>query len=267
VQRSWSFSDEWDAFFNAGVTRTWDWDVQERLEMFLAEVQLSREKISGLMVLDAGCGNGLLTEAIASLGATVIGIDYSNSVHRIKKGGKAIFLRGDLNAPPFRPETFDIVFSSGVLHHTANTRAAFDQVAHLVKPEGRLYVWLYRKVEGLRNRLIRTREALIRPICCRLSHPLQSIIVKGDAALQWAITRFVGKRRSFAELVVASYDALTPRYAWKHHAPLHLARWFYEDGFSAPILTHWDNPNGYGIMAIKREQATTPGVRYGLKKL
>jgi predicted TPR repeat methyltransferase len=73
---NWSFSDEWAAHFDAGVTRTWDWDVQDRLEMFLTEIQMSPEDIRGLVILDAGCGNGFLTEAIASLGATVIGIDY-----------------------------------------------------------------------------------------------------------------------------------------------------------------------------------------------
>jgi len=258
---NWSFSDEWAAHFDAGLTRTWDWEVQDRLEMFLTEIQMSPEDIRGLVILDAGCGNGLLTEAIASLGATVIGIDYSNSVHRINRG-KAIFVRGDLNRPPFAPNTFDVIFSSGVLHHNADTRAAFDAVAALAKDGGRFYVWLYRKVSGIKNKMIRAREALIRPVCCRLPHIAQVPIVKSDAALQWLLTRLIGKKRTYAELVVASYDALTPRYAWKHHSPLDLAQWFYENGYSVPTLTHWDNPNGYGVVAVKRKQTTTPGVNF-----
>jgi 2-polyprenyl-3-methyl-5-hydroxy-6-metoxy-1,4-benzoquinol methylase len=200
---NWSFSDEWAAHFDAGVTRTWDWDVQDRLEMFLTEIQMSPEDIRGLVILDAGCGNGLLTEAIASLGATVIGIDYSNSVHRIKRGN-AIFVRGDLNRPPFAPNTFDVIFSSGVLHHNADTRATFDAVAELAKDNGRFYVWLYRQVSGIKNRMIRAHEVLIRPLCCRLPHVAQVLIVKSDAALQWLLTRFIGKKRTYSELIVAS---------------------------------------------------------------
>ena len=263
MKREWSFSSEWDSFFDNGVTRTWDWEVQDRLEMFLAEIQLSPDELKGSLVLDAGCGNGMLTEAIASLGATVIGIDYSNSVHRIKRS-KAHFVRGDLNAPPFAPETFDIIFSSGVLHHNPDTQAAFCSVAKLAKPGGRFYVWLYRRVDGLKNRLIRGREAIIRPICSRLPPVAQNFVVKIDAFFQWVLARYFGKKkdRTFAELVVASYDALTPRYAWKHHTPIDMARWFFENGYSAPILTHWDNPNGYGMVAVKKRQSTTPGVNY-----
>src|SRR2546423_513355 len=135
MNRHWSFSSEWDAHFDAGVSRTWDWDVRERLEMVLLETQLTREEVAGLSVLDAGCGNGELTEAIASLGADVTGIDLSTSINRITPKN-AKFIQADINNPPFPPASFDVIFSSGVLHHNSNARASFDSLAKLCKENG-----------------------------------------------------------------------------------------------------------------------------------
>ncbi|MEK6526255.1 MAG: class I SAM-dependent methyltransferase, partial [Nitrospirota bacterium] len=51
---------------------------------------------------------------------------------------------------PFRPESFDLVVSWGVLHHTPNTKAAFERVAPLVKKGGQLYVMVYEKHNPLK---------------------------------------------------------------------------------------------------------------------
>ena len=41
------------------------------------------------------------------------------------------------------------------------------------------------------------------------------------------------------------------------------AAWFHDAGYSAPVLTHWDNPYGFGLVATKERQAVTPGINYG----
>ncbi|HVJ80417.1 MAG TPA: methyltransferase domain-containing protein, partial [Planctomycetia bacterium] len=46
---------------------------------------------------------------------------------------------------PFAPESFDFVFSIGVLHHSPDAAAAFRAIARMVRPGGRLSVWLYRR--------------------------------------------------------------------------------------------------------------------------
>jgi SAM-dependent methyltransferase len=52
-------------------------------------------------------------------------------------------VQSDLLRPPFRPEAFDYVWSAGVLHHMLETESGFGSIANLVKPGGRIYIWIY----------------------------------------------------------------------------------------------------------------------------
>lgn len=264
----WSFSTEWDAFFSGKTRKTWGWEVDKRVEMFLLETQLAAADLAGALILDAGCGNGLLSEALTSLGATVVAIDYSTSVFAAEKhrSSSAVhYVRGDLAQPPFEPGIFDVVFSSGVLHHTPNTRNTFMRVAELTRPGGKFYVWLYRRSRRLRHRVLHLREDLMRPVVSRLPGALKDAVVRADAAILWVLTRAfrTRTRHSFDEHIVGSYDLLTPRYAWHHHTPYEVSAWFLDSGYSAPSLTHWDNPNGFGMVATKVPMPDTPGVNYG----
>jgi len=79
-------------------------------------------------VLDAGCGGGRYTVAWRLLGAReVFGIDISESgiadaTRRVRLAqlDGVLFLRGNVLAIPFPDNTFDVVFSNGVLHHTVD---------------------------------------------------------------------------------------------------------------------------------------------------
>ena len=59
----------------------WGWTMEERLEQFLMEMQVDREWFRGKRVLDGGCGPAALSEAMAALGANVIGFKYSSAVY------------------------------------------------------------------------------------------------------------------------------------------------------------------------------------------
>ena len=141
----------------SGVTRTqqsfaWEWlrypgSLEEDPEVFLEETQVPRADWAGKVVLDAGCGMGRYTAVALGLGAEAVAFDLSASITRLiglaKKQPKLHLVQGDLHRPPFKKGVFDIVYSQGVLHHTSDTRKAFDAVAPLVREGGRLSVWLY----------------------------------------------------------------------------------------------------------------------------
>ena len=92
------------------------------------------------------------------------------------------FLRGDLLSPPLKLDSFDAAISIGVLHHTPCTRRTFDQVARLVKPGGRFYVWLYRKPDGIVRRYIRTPLFdIARNITTSMPENVKNTIVKAHA--------------------------------------------------------------------------------------
>ena len=93
---------------------------------------------------------------------------------------------------------------------------------------------------------------------------IQDKIVKFHAHLIRTLHSFRKSSVSipFEEYLVAAYDDLTPR--WRHyHDPIEVSRWYYENGFSSPVLSHWDNPYGFGLVAEKIEQEATPGIHYG----
>ena len=264
----WSFSREWDEHFDTGNERTWGYTVQERFEQLLMECQVSEDDLRTMTILDAGCGNGSLTNLVARKCATVVGIDFSSSVHGANRQGKetgAQFVQGDLLSPPLAAGSFDLIFSIGVLHHTPDTRRAFDAVAKLVKPGGKMYVWLYRRPENFLGRCVKV------PIYDGLRWVISRLSAKGQDRAVGAYARLVhglhSLRRGGApvplrEYVISAYDDLACRWRYYHH-PIEVARWFHENGFSAPTLSHWDNPYGFGVVATRVPAAATPGISYG----
>jgi 2-polyprenyl-3-methyl-5-hydroxy-6-metoxy-1,4-benzoquinol methylase len=53
------------------------------------------------------------------------------------------FVETDLRRPGLRAGAFDVIYSSGVLHHTPDPRAAFARLAPLVRPGGTIVVGVY----------------------------------------------------------------------------------------------------------------------------
>lgn len=266
--KHWSFSEEWAAHFATNSERTWGYTVQERLEQLLMETDTTPAWFAGKMVLDAGCGNGALTAAVAKLGAKVVGVDYATSVLYAEKhyGANGVhFVQGDLQEPSLPADSFDLVYSIGVLHHTPDTHKTFQSVAQLVKPGGKLYVWLYRRPERFVGRLLKVPlYDLARLVISRCPPRLQTIAVQGYAGLVRATHNLRNSEEPIPlrEYLISAWDDLTPR--WRHyHTPIEVSRWFYESGFRAPTLSHWDNPYGFGLVSTRSPQQATPGFHYG----
>ncbi len=280
TERRWSFSNQWAMFEQLGVERTWGWTTEQREDMFFAEVQRSHDDLREATLLDAGCGNGQLTALLARRVKLAVGIDYSDSVFanaRRDVANNLLFVRGDLQAPPFRDEAFDVVVSNGVLHHTSNTRRAFDALAPTVAPEGSFYIWLYRdsKAGNLFRRMLRKTVMGTRRFISPLPKIVHVPIVYTFAAGMklWSRYAWPDKRYRFSELLVTAHDSLTPKYRTNHSAT-EVAEWYFENGFGPIILSHWDNRTGFGVVARRIPQSRTPGLnpdapprsvpRYGL---
>jgi len=102
----------------------------------------------GQAVLDAGCGQGdhLLPLARQLRGPGAVGLDKNEDALRIARlraaaAGLSKSIRlfpGDLYKPPFLPASFDLVWSSHVLHGAPDIDRAVGQLATLLKPGGRL---------------------------------------------------------------------------------------------------------------------------------
>jgi carbamoyltransferase len=101
-------------------------------------------------VVEIGCGTGQLTNFLAIAHRSVLGIDVClnslrlghrfSAVHGLQR---AVFAQMNLFRPALQDGFFDVVISNGVLHHTADCRAAFKRIGRLVRPGGHLVVGLY----------------------------------------------------------------------------------------------------------------------------
>jgi uncharacterized protein YbaR (Trm112 family) len=72
-----SFSREWE-HFDYERDRAWGQTPDQRRELFLEQLDISPEDVRGRIVLDAGCGVGVLSVAIASLGCEVVAGDIGH---------------------------------------------------------------------------------------------------------------------------------------------------------------------------------------------
>lgn len=105
----------------------------------------------GKKVLEIGTGNGADGAMFASNGADYTGVDLTETAleatrrHFMALGLTGSFQRQDAESLSFHDETFDWVYSHGVLHHTPNTQRAIDEVWRVLKRGGRGIVMLYHK--------------------------------------------------------------------------------------------------------------------------
>jgi SAM-dependent methyltransferase len=117
----------------------------------------------GARVLDLGCGTGQMALFLASGSQrTVVAADLTRA--SLELGARAarrlgvdgvVFVESDLRRPAFAPGSFDVVFSSGVLHHTPDPPAAFAAVVPLVRPGGIIVLGLYNAYARLPHRFRR----------------------------------------------------------------------------------------------------------------
>jgi len=125
----------------------------------------------GKAVLDAGCGGGRNTIAMARLGAAdAQGIDLGgegvqNARERAQGLDNVHFQQASILDIPFEDERFDLVWCAGVMMITDDEDRALNELTRVLKPGGLLYLLVYAD-EGMRWPLINT----LRPIAERLGH-------------------------------------------------------------------------------------------------
>lgn len=251
-----SFGSQWGRFDYA-TDRVWGHSVAERRRTALRELDCTPDHLVGKLVLDAGCGAGLLSSQLADMGATVVAADITNSVDAARanleeRGIAGVhFVQADLARPPLRPATFDIVFSGGVLHHNRDTRAALHKIAPLVAPGGQIYVWLYGHTPGIAHSVRALARKVIVPLPAAVQRGLFHVWTAQSIARQ-ELRRRRGRARptdgvTYREKMVILLDHYTPRYRWEH-TPAELSAWYEELGFSE-IQTTELTEYGFGVLA------------------
>jgi 2-polyprenyl-6-hydroxyphenyl methylase / 3-demethylubiquinone-9 3-methyltransferase len=102
--------------------------------------------LAGKRVLDVGCGGGILSEAMAGLGASVTGIDLSDralqvaQLHLLESKVGVTYRKAAVEAlAQEQPESFDVVTCMEVLEHVPQPAEHVAACARLLKPGGRAF--------------------------------------------------------------------------------------------------------------------------------
>ena len=191
----------------------------------------------GLDVLDAGCGMGRWLHFATRLGARTVGMDVSGAVDVAarREGPRADFVQADLRWPPFPPESFDLVYSLGVVHHLADPAAAVAALARLVRPGGTLRLYVYRSLEdeGVARRALLAAVTSLRRLTTRL--PPRALHAFSWAVAAAATLAFLAPRRALRRWPAG--DRLTARLPLVQYADVPFGMVVAEqfDRFGAPL--------------------------------
>src|SRR5260370_41435035 len=105
----------------------------------------------GLRVLEIGCGLGTDATQFAKAGADFLGVDLTEAAIELARRRfelsdlKGDFCVADAENLDFAAESFDLVYSHGVLHHTPDPERAVREIHRVLKPGGRGIVMLYHR--------------------------------------------------------------------------------------------------------------------------
>lgn len=240
-----SFSAEW-VDYGWDEDSYWGLNAETMFECMRFVLDLDKQPLTNKLVLEVGIGIGGIADYVTRTErCETIGLDLSYAVDPAHRTfGKNPFfhtVQASAFAPPFRPETFDFVYSQGVLHHTFSTKTAFDSISRLPKIGGRLYVWVYSMHDESRNlgrRALMAVENVYRPVCWRLHGKAQTAALLPLVPL-YMLKQFLfhpatgGTRYGWREALHAARDRFTPRYIHRHPNE-EVVEWFNNAGYEEP---------------------------------
>lgn len=129
------------------------------------------DSFAGKSVLDLGCGAGIDSGEFARHGACVVSVDFTETATKLTEkllreaNLPGEVKRADATSLPFEKDTFDCVYSFGVLHHILDVDKAVSEIHRVLKPGGQVMAMLYHKdsllyaysivyLKGIRERLL-----------------------------------------------------------------------------------------------------------------
>ncbi len=138
------------AHFNALAGRWWDpegeFGALHRINPLRLSYVSERCSLAGSRVLDVGCGGGILSEALASAGAQVTGIDLAEDalqvarMHLLESGAVVDYKLKDVEKQAAAtPAAFDALTCMELLEHVPDPARLVDACARLVRPAGKLF--------------------------------------------------------------------------------------------------------------------------------
>ena len=222
-------------------------DVIETMDLTDDDLSLFNDKI----VLDVGVGSGASSRLWAPRAKEFHGVDIGNGVYRAKNTlnnsvENPILSHSDLHHLPYPDESFDVIVSNGVLHHTPSTKNALKSVYPKLKKGGLIIFYIYKVKTPLRefsDDYIRNLVSKMSPdeafeankSITKLAESLHNqkinITIPEDIPLlgfkkgEYDLQRFIYQNifklfwkesMGFYESNMENFDWYYPKYSWRH---------------------------------------------------
>jgi len=168
---------------------------------------------AGDVVIDAGCGTGLMTRLVRARTAAraVVGIDLSlGSLRRTAERSRGVaLLQGDILRLPVRSDAVDVVISRGVIMTTGAPERAFAELARVTRPGGQLFVRVYN-----RRHVYRWIYGIFGPLCRAIA------AVPGGKTLLaiGVVPPFLLVTEAAFLILTGRFTRITPRVGWNFFA-------------------------------------------------
>jgi 2-polyprenyl-3-methyl-5-hydroxy-6-metoxy-1,4-benzoquinol methylase/uncharacterized protein YbaR (Trm112 family) len=142
-----SFSYEWKNIYVEN-------SVEKTNYLHFLKPYIREKDLKGKTILDAGCGSGRFTKQAAAMGSKlVVGLDIGDTVEvAYQISGhlrNVLIVQSDIYTLPFSG-IFDLVHSIGVLHHLPNPSEGFIACTSVIKPGGKILIWVYNRRGNVR---------------------------------------------------------------------------------------------------------------------
>jgi len=176
-------------------------------ERFYAITEWDPGDLKGKLTLDVGCGAGRFSEIALEAGAEVVALDVSTAIEPCRENllrfSNLHCIQASIYEMPFRPGTFDCVFSIGVIQHCPNPRDAVMAVVDKAAPGGRIGLWIYalswKSFVGTSG-----FKYLFRPITRKLSIQKLEKLSSALESISWPINRLVRNKGRIGRLIMRS---------------------------------------------------------------
>ncbi|MBI5401582.1 class I SAM-dependent methyltransferase [Candidatus Wolfebacteria bacterium] len=155
VQKYWSGKNVPQQWYSKREPFTLAWFNELRYKRFNVYYEYLKEGVeyayhSGEQVLEVGCGIGTDLAEFARNGAIVTGVDLGEDQVRLTKLNFQLqnlpfreIRQANAEHLPFPDNSFDLVVSLGVLHHTPDTELAITEVHRVLKSDGKAILVFY----------------------------------------------------------------------------------------------------------------------------
>ncbi len=190
---------------------------------------------------------GRFADVASRWGAKVVAVDLSRAAYvaaeNLADRDNVWVLQANLFSLPFRPESFDFIYSVGVLHHTPDCERAFRGLIDFLKRPGKIAIWLYsaynpwyRMSDYYRRITTRLPHALLHGLC-RVAGPLH--YVHRGLRLMPIVGRFlsgslyyllpISQSEKWEWRILDTFDWYSPVFQSKHTYE-EVFRWFEDCG-------------------------------------